>query len=56
MSEKCKSASLSAIQMKNRLKKIGIKEKLYVVSWLEKVNMLLQYAIVLDLLMLAYVQ
>jgi hypothetical protein len=32
MNEKCKSASLSAIQVKNRRKTIGIEEKLHVIS------------------------
>ena len=32
MSEKCKSMSRSAIQVKNRQKTIGIKEKLDVIS------------------------
>jgi hypothetical protein len=36
MSEKRKSASPSAIQVKNRRKTIGIEEKLHVISQLEK--------------------
>jgi hypothetical protein len=36
MSEKRKSASPSAIQVKNRQKTIGIEEKLHVISRLEK--------------------
>jgi hypothetical protein len=36
MSEKCKSASLSAIQVKNRQMTIGIGEKLHIISQLEK--------------------
>ena len=35
-SQKCKPASPSAIQMKNRRKTIGIEEKLHVISGLEK--------------------
>jgi len=38
MSEKHKSTSSSAIQVKNWLKMIGIEEKLDVISWLEKVE------------------
>jgi len=36
MSEKCKSTLPSAIQVKNRRKTISIKEKLDIISWLEK--------------------
>jgi hypothetical protein len=36
MSEKCKSASLSAIQVKNWQKTIGIEEKLHVIMQREK--------------------
>jgi hypothetical protein len=36
MSEKCKSTSPSAIQIKNLWKKIGIEEKLRCISHLEK--------------------
>jgi hypothetical protein len=36
MNEKCKSASPSAIKVKNRRKTIGIEEKLHVISRREK--------------------
>jgi hypothetical protein len=36
MSDKCQSASPSAIQVKNQQKTIGIEEKLHVISRLEK--------------------
>ena len=36
MSEKCKSTSPSAIQVKNWPKTISIEEKLDIISWLEK--------------------
>jgi hypothetical protein len=36
VSEKCKSMLPCAIQMKNLLKTISIREKLDVISWLEK--------------------
>ena len=36
MSEKCKSTSLSAIQVKNRWQTISIDEKLDIISWPEK--------------------
>jgi hypothetical protein len=49
MSEKCKSTSSSAIQVKTRGKTIGIEEKLDVISRLKKVNKLLTYAVMLKL-------
>jgi hypothetical protein len=36
MHEKCKSASPSAVQVKNRQKTIGTEEKLHIISQLEK--------------------
>jgi hypothetical protein len=36
MSEKCKSVSLSAIQVKNKWKEICTEEKLGAISWHEK--------------------
>jgi hypothetical protein len=51
ISEKCKSTSLNAIQMKNRQKTISIDEKLDI-----KVNELLTYAIMLDSIIVAYLQ
>jgi hypothetical protein len=56
MSQKCKSASPSAIQAKNQQKTIGIEEKLHIISRLQKVNELLIYGIMLDLLIVAYIQ
>jgi len=49
ISEKCKSTSLNAIQVKNRQKTISIDEKLVI-----KVNQLLTYAIMLDSIIAAY--
>jgi len=53
--EKRKSTSPSAIQVKSRWKTISI-EKLDVISRLEKVNVWLTYATMLDSLMVAYLQ
>jgi len=46
LSEKCKSTSSSAIQVKNRQKTIGIEEKLN--TNLKNLNELLTYAVMLD--------
>jgi hypothetical protein len=56
MSEKCKSASPSAIQVKNWWQRIGVEEKLHIISQLKKVKELLIYAIMLDSLIVVYVQ
>jgi hypothetical protein len=56
MSEKRTSASPTAIQVKNRHKTIGIEEKLHIIFQHQKVNELLIYAIVLDSIIVAYVQ
>jgi hypothetical protein len=57
VSEKHKSTSPYAIQVKNPRKAIGIKEKLHIISQLEKkVNKLLIYAVRLDSLIVAYIQ
>jgi hypothetical protein len=53
--EKRKSTSPSAIQVKNRRKTISI-EKQNIISRLEKVNEWLTYAIMLDSLIVAYLQ
>jgi len=45
-----------AIQVENQQKTMGIEEKLEVISQLENVNELLTYALMLDLLILVYVQ
>jgi hypothetical protein len=42
--------------VKNRQKTVGIKEKLDVISRFRNVNAVLTYAVILDLLILAYVQ
>lgn len=42
--------------MKNRQKTVGIKEKLDVISRFRNVNAVLTYAVILDLIILAYVQ
>jgi hypothetical protein len=52
----CKSTSPSEIQVKNQQKTISTGENLYVISWHEKVNELLTCAIMLDSLMVAYLQ
>ena len=57
ISEKRKSTSPTAIQVKNQRKTIGIEKKWDVTSRLEKkVNKLLTYAVMLYLLILAYLQ
>jgi len=56
MSKKHKSASPSAVQVKNRWKTISFEEKLDVISQLEKVNELLTNAVMLDSPILVYVQ
>jgi len=50
--EKHKSASPSTIQVKSQWKTISNEEKLGVIS--QKVNRLLTYAVMLDLLVVAY--
>ena len=47
MSDKCQSASPSAVQVQNQQKIIGFEEKLYVINEMEKVNELLTFAIML---------
>jgi len=42
--------------VKNRQKTVGIKEKLDVISRFRNVNAVLTYAVILDLIILAYVQ
>ena len=54
--EKCKSSSPSAIQVKNWQNAISNEEKLETITWLEKVNELLTYNIMLDSLTVAYLQ
>jgi len=54
MSKKVKSASLSAIKVKNRQKSISIEEKLVIKSWLEKDEWIVD--IMLDTLVEVYVQ
>ena len=56
MSKKCKSASPGVIQVKNSRKIVGTDKKLDIISRLEKVNELLTYIVMLDSLMVAYVQ
>ena len=56
MSEKCKSTSPSAIQVKNQQMTISIEEKLDVISRLENVKKLLTYGIMLDSFIVVYVQ
>ena len=56
MSQKCKSASPRAIQVKNSRKIVGTDKKLDIINRLENVNVLLTYAVMLDSLMVAYVQ
>jgi hypothetical protein len=56
MNEKCKSTSPSTIQVKNRQMMISIEEKLDAISILENVNKLLTYGVMLDLLIVVYVQ
>jgi hypothetical protein len=54
--EKCRPDSPSAIQVKSRWKTSSTEEKLNIISWLEKGNELLTYAVMLDLLIVAYIQ
>jgi hypothetical protein len=56
MSGKHRSTSPSAIQVKNRWKTVCVEEKGDVSCQLDKVNELVTYGIMLDLLILAYVQ
>jgi hypothetical protein len=56
MSEKRKSASPSAIQVKNCQKTISIEEKLDIISRLEKGDELLIYTVMLHSLIVAYIQ
>jgi hypothetical protein len=56
MSEKHKSTSPSEIQVKHRRKTIGIDEKLHGISRLEKSERIVIYAVMLDLLIVAYIQ
>ena len=56
VSQKCKSASPRAIQVKNSWKIVGTDKKLDIISTLEKVNELLTYAVMLDSLVVVYVQ
>ena len=56
MSEKFKSKSPSAFQVKNWWKIIGTEKKLDIISWLEESEWMLTYAIRLASLIIAYVQ
>jgi hypothetical protein len=56
MSEKRKSASPSAIQVKSRRKTIGIIETLRVIMRRENVNELLVHAIMVDSLMVSFLK
>ena len=56
MSEKLKPASCSEIQVTNWGKTVGIEEKLDIVGQFKKVNKLFLYAVMLDSLIVAYVQ
>jgi hypothetical protein len=56
MNQKCRSASPGVIQVKNSLKIVGTDKKLDIISRLKKANKLLTYTVMLDLLMVAYVQ
>jgi len=56
MSEKLKPASSSEIQVKKWGKTVGIEEKLDIVGQFKKVDELFPYAVMLDLLVVAYVQ
>ena len=56
MNEKLKSASPSVMQMKNQQKAISIEEILDVISQLEKGDKLLTCAVMLDSLILTYIQ
>jgi hypothetical protein len=56
MGEKRKSASPCAILKKNRRKTIGTEEKLDAISRSDKVNELSTYAVMLDFLIVVYIQ
>jgi hypothetical protein len=56
MSQKHKSASPSTIQVQNRRKTICTEEKLDIKANLKKVNEFLIYAILLDLIIVVYIQ
>ena len=56
MSEKCKSASLNAIQVRNRQKTISIEGKLDLISWLEEGEQIFDIGHNVNLLIVACVQ
>jgi len=56
LNEKCKSKTSSTLQVKNWQKSIGTEEKLDVMSQPDKGEQILTYAIILDLLIVTYIQ
>jgi hypothetical protein len=56
MSEKCKSKSPSTLRVKNWQKTIDTEEKIDVMSWLDKGEQILTYTVILDLLIVPYIQ